>query len=189
MGDDRHLAVVPLLLVARKPPDEPLVRGERALDERRVHPELELGVGRRVARSAREAAELVLGLAADVLVHGLDRLTGAIGLVLRSVRDQVERAERANEPAPEVAAEVGVLDDARRDERMRDLEEHGRAAPQEGRQRGVADAPDRALGREVAVPAREPFGVLPRGGCSRAAPHPYTVPESSWRRPLELPQT
>jgi hypothetical protein len=52
-----------------------------------------------------------------------------------------------------------VLDDARRDERMRDLEQHRGPASEERRQRSVADPPDRALRREVPVPAREPVGV------------------------------
>ena len=128
----------------------------------------------------REAAERPQRLAADMLVDGLHRLPGAIGLLLRAVRDQVERAERADEPAPEVGPEIGVLDDACRDERMRDLEQHRRPAAEERGQRGVADSPDRALGREVPVPAREPVGVRAPCGCSRStSPHAHTVPFSA----------
>ena len=48
---------------------------------------------------------------------------------------------------------------------------------EERRQRGVADSPDRALGREVPVPAREPVGVRASCACSRATPrHAHTMP-------------
>ena len=120
-------------------------------------------------------------------MDGLHRLPGAIGLLLGAVCDQVERAKRADEPAPEVAPEIGVLDDARRDEWMRDLEQQRRPASEERRQRSVADSPDRALGREVPVPAREPVGVRVPRGCSRSTPpHAHTMPESSSSPPLEL---
>ena len=180
MRNDGHLAVVALLLLPGEPPDEALIRGEGALDERRVHPELKFGVGSRVARARREAAQPAQRLAADMLVDGLHRLPGAIGLLLRAVRDQVERAERADQPAPEVVPEIGVLDDARRDERMRDLKQHRRPAAEERGQRRVADSPDRALGREVPVAASEPVGVRAPCGCSRStSPHAHTVPFSA----------
>ena len=67
----------------------------------------------------------------DAGVDRLHDLSRALGLFLRSVGDQVESPERAGEPAPEVASVVGVVDDARRDERMRDLEEHRGPTPQE----------------------------------------------------------
>ena len=111
-----------------------------------MHPELELGVGSRIARAGREPAQPVQRLTADVLVDSLHRLPGAIGLLLRAVRDQVERAQGADQTAPEVAPEIGMLDDAGRDKRMRDLEQHGKGASEEWRQRGVADAPDRGSG-------------------------------------------
>jgi hypothetical protein len=65
-------------------------------------------------------------------VDGLHCFSCALGLLLRSVGDQVEGPECAGEPVPEVASVVGVVDDASGDERMGDLEEHRRPTPRNG---------------------------------------------------------
>ena len=56
-------------------------------------------------------------LPVDAGVDGLHRFGRPFCLRLRAVGDQVEGSERAPEPAPEVAAIVGVLDDTDGDER------------------------------------------------------------------------
>ncbi|HZO34125.1 MAG TPA: hypothetical protein VFB17_03510 [Gaiellaceae bacterium] len=94
-------------------------------------------------------------------VDGLHDRAGTLGLRPRPERDQVERAQGAAEPPPQVVAVVGMLGDSDRDERMRDLQQHGGAAAEERRHGRVADAADHALGREVPVAAREPLRVRP----------------------------
>lgn len=54
-------------------------------------------------------------------LHGFPRLRC---LLLRAVGHQVQGAERAHKPPPEVPAIVRVVDDSGGDERVRDLEEN-----------------------------------------------------------------
>src|SRR5215207_8611988 len=106
-------------------------------------------------------------------VHGPDGFAGTLRLLLASVDDEVERSQGAEEPLPQVAPVVGVVDNAGRDKGMRDLEEDGRAAAEERDERRVPDAADDALGGEIAISAREPLRVRPRTRIS------HTVPTSS----------
>jgi hypothetical protein len=105
---------------------------------------------------------------AHVGVHCPDGLAGALRLFLASVDDQVERPQSAEEPAPQVVLVIGVVDDPRSNERVRHLEEDGRAAAEERDERRVADAADGAFRLEVAIAAPESFGVRPRTGISCA---------------------
>jgi hypothetical protein len=49
-------------------------------------------------------------------VHDLHRLGCPVGLLLRPVGNQVERAQRANEAPPEIASNLGVVENAGGDE-------------------------------------------------------------------------
>jgi hypothetical protein len=84
---------------------------------------------------------------------------GAVCFRLRAVGHEVERAQRAQEPPPEIPVVVRVLDHPDGDERMRQLQQHGGTAAEERHQRRVAHAANDAPGREVAVRARQAFSV------------------------------
>jgi len=101
-------------------------------------------------------------------VHGPDGFAGTLRLLLASVDDEVERSQGAEEPLPQVAPVVGVVDNAGRDKGMRDLEEDGRAAAEERDERRVADAADDAFRLEVAISARESLHVRAAAGISDA---------------------
>ena len=103
------------------------------MDERRVHPEHQLGVSGRVGRSGREAAELGLRRSRNAAVYRAHNLAGSLRLGLGAEGDQIERPQGADQPAPQIALVVGVLDDARSDQRVRHLEQHGRTAAEERR--------------------------------------------------------
>jgi hypothetical protein len=103
-------------------------------------------------------------------VHGPDGLAGALRLFFAPVDDQVERPQSAEEPAPQVVLVIGVVDDARRNERVRHLKEDGRAAAEERYERRVADATDDALGLEVAIAARESLRVRAAARISATGP-------------------
>lgn len=65
-------------------------------------------------------------------MHRPHRRARRLGFGLAAEGDQVERAQRAPEAAPEVAAIVGVIGDAHGDQRMGDLEQHRRPPPSKG---------------------------------------------------------
>jgi hypothetical protein len=118
-------------------------------------------------------------------VHGPDSLTCPLGFLLAPVDDEVERSQGAEEPLPQVVLVVGVVHDAGCDERMRDLEEDGRAAAEERHERRVADAADDAIRLEVAVPARKPLSMGALAWNFVTSPtyrHPSRVPEPAPRR-------
>jgi hypothetical protein len=96
-------------------------------------------------------------------MHGSHGPAGALGLLLVAERDHVQGEERAVQAPPEILVVAGVLDDAGGDERVRDLEQHGRPAAEERRHRRVAEPADDAVGAEVAVGGREALGVGPHG--------------------------
>jgi hypothetical protein len=79
------------------------------------------------------------------------------GLRFGAERHQIERPQRAHEPAPKVAVIAGMLGDTRGDERVRNLEQDRRTAAQQRRHRGVAQAPDQAVGSEIAVARPDAF--------------------------------
>ena len=159
LGDDGHLPVVGLLLGVRERALVALVGRERDVDQRRVDPQHQLRIGRRVRRARREGPELRRRPAAHPRMRGPHGCSDRVGLGLAPVGNQVERPERAQQPAPEVAPIVGVLRDAGGNQRMRDLQQHGSAPAEERRDRGVAHHPDDALRREVAVAARHALCV------------------------------
>jgi hypothetical protein len=162
LGNERHLTVVALLVFGRELLNETLVDLEGGVDERRVYPEHQLRVERRIARPRREAAELRFGGSPNARVHRAHDFTGALRFGLRAECHQIERAQSPDESAPQIGVVVGVLDDPRRDEGMCHLEQHRRAAAEERRRRRVAHSTNHALRLEVAIPTRQPLGVRAR---------------------------
>ena len=160
-GDEVHVLVVSLPLVRGERLDEAFVGGEGAVHECRMHPEHQLRVGGGIARAGREGAELLARSAVDTRMHGLHRCPGSFGLLAVAEGDQVERSQRADEAAPEVAVVAGVLDDPAGDKRMCHLEQHGRAAAEEWRHRRVSKAPHHALRAEIAIPGLQALQMRP----------------------------
>jgi hypothetical protein len=76
--------------------------------------------------------------AVDASVDSPDGGCCLLGLGLVAERDQVEGAQRAHEPPPEVTVVSGVLGNTARDERMADLEQDRGTAAQERCQGRVA---------------------------------------------------
>jgi len=72
----------------------------------------------------------------DVLVNGSHGGASPVGFLPCSEGDEVERPQRSPESPPEIVSEVGVFGDTGRDERVGDLEQHGRTAAEERRHRG-----------------------------------------------------
>jgi hypothetical protein len=64
-------------------------------------------------------------------VHGLHGGAGVLGLRPVAEDDQVERPQRAHEPAPEITVIAAMLDDTDGDQRVRHLQQHRRSAAQE----------------------------------------------------------
>ena len=85
-------------------------------------------------------------------MDGLHRFSGTIGLRLTPVHDQVKGAQRSQQPPPQVAPIVQVIDEAGSDKWMGYLQQHGRATTQQGDERRSADPADDAVRREVAIP-------------------------------------
>ena len=105
------------------------------MNERRVNPEHQLGVGGGIACPGWEAAEPSRSRPRNLSVHRTHDLARPLRLGLRPKGDQVERAQGSHQPSPEVVLEIGMLNDPRRDEWVRDLKEHRRAATEEWRHR------------------------------------------------------
>jgi nitrilase len=75
-----------------------------------------------------------------------------------------------DEPPPEIASNVGMIDDAGGNEWMGDLQKHRRSAPQKRDEWRVAESPDHAFRCEVAIPALQSLRMGSRVRVSSAAP-------------------
>ena len=89
-----------------------------------MHPEHQLGIGSGVACPRRETAELDLRRPRDPRMHGAHELARPLRLGLRAEGHQIERAQRADQPSPQVSAIVRVLHDSRRNKGMCHLQQH-----------------------------------------------------------------
>ena len=133
--------------VARQRLEPRVVRRDRRLDERRVHPQRQLWITRRVARPRDPAMELVQP------AHLGSRRRR------RAVDDREVTADGPVEPPPRVLAEVRVLGDARRNRGMRDLEQEGAWSGPEQEHRLAIEAPclaGRAEQARIAALGRQP---------------------------------
>ena len=145
-----------------------------------MHPQHQLGIGGGIRCSRRETTELRPRRPLNLRVHGLHELDRPLGLLLRPEGDQVERAQRVDEAPPKIMLDVGVIADAGGHEWMGHLEQYRRPTPQERDEWRVAESPDHAFRREIAVPASQPLRM---GGCARisaAGPtlrHPHRMPK------------
>jgi hypothetical protein len=68
-------------------------------------------------------------------MHGPHRFSGTIGLRLTPVHDQVQGAQRSQQPRPQLAPIVRVIDDAGSNKWMGYLQQHGWATSQQGDKR------------------------------------------------------
>ena len=115
--------------VGRQRLEPGVVRRDRRLDEGRVHPQRQVGVSRRVARSPDPAVELVQA------AH-LGSRRGR-----RAVHDREVAADGPVEPPPRVLAEIRVLGDAGGNRWVRDLEQQGPRSGTEQEHRLTIEAP------------------------------------------------
>ena len=116
-----------------------------------MHPEHQFRVQRAVTGPGWERPELLLRPAADAGVQCPHPRASLFRLLPGAEGDQVQRAQRADEAAPEVLVIAGVLDHATGDQWVRDLEQHGGATAQERRHRRVPQPPHNAVRAEVAI--------------------------------------
>ena len=105
-----------------------------------MHPEHQRRLGGAVAATAAPTA--------DALVRGTRDGADALGLFPRAEDDRVQAGHRAREPTPRILPETVVVDDARRDKRVRSLHEQ-RAGAAEHQHRLAGDAPYRSVRFEV----------------------------------------
>jgi hypothetical protein len=91
-----------------------------------------------------------------------------------------------NEAPPEIMSNVGVIEDAGGDEWMGHLQQHRRSAPQIRDEWRVAESPDHAFRREVAIPALKSLRMCGRTRISSAGPtpcHPRRMPKTRTHPP------
>lgn len=117
-----HLLVVAFADLLAERADKPLVRFERAVDERRVNPQEEIRIHRGIAPSAP--------LPLDPSVDGADPCRRSTGLHGIAEGHRQRRVECAPQPSVGIAGEAAVIDDPGGDGRMRDLHEECPAAPE-----------------------------------------------------------
>ena len=142
--DLRFLPVGLTLRVAQSTHDE-LVQPQRCQDERALDPEEQ-------GRIARVVFGAVRGDATNGHVPSVDACHRAPRGLGVSEHDGERRVQRAQQSAVRRAAEVGVLVDSCRDERVRDLKQE-RGRPTEQDEHLAIDAPRDGIGRQQTLVA------------------------------------
>src|SRR5439155_4399476 len=162
-GKRLHLLVVGLPVPIAERPDPTSIHQKGRVDESRVDPHHQRGVGSRVASSRRKRAHLLRYPALHLAVERSDPRRDTIGFGPVPEDDGPNRGHRPLEPLPRILAIVGVRDDAGGDEGVRNLHQQRPAAAQHQKQL-PADPSDHAVVREIApVLARSLHDAIVRG--------------------------
>src|SRR5690606_15993249 len=126
-----RLFVIAALMIVAELPDDHLVRDERAIEERGVHPKQRFDVERMICVVAVKAPHVFADEALDPVVDMKDLPRLAHTALEVTEDDAVDCLEGAVEAAERIGLGGGVLIDGVRDERMRRLEERRAASGEE----------------------------------------------------------
>ena len=146
---DARLVVEAAALGEAQRPEKALEGDQRAVDQRRMHPQQQRRIVGVVRRPGAEGAAGALQSPADARVHALDAAHRRQRLGGATEHDRQGQLERSNQPLQRLLLEAAVLGDAGGDQRMGHLQEQ-RPAAAEQQDRLAVHPPGDAVGREKA---------------------------------------